>query len=443
MRRPLILLVFISIFYSGLLVALAGAAEPSAFVAAARNGDTQAVHRMLQEDPALAGAADEQGYTALHWAGIRAHWSIVDELLKQGAPVGAVGADGGSPLHWICHHDRPAAAAAALAAGADLGLANRWGRTPLHVAARRGCLGTVRVLLEHGADPGARTKEGWTPLHVARMSGQDAVAALLLDQGADPQAKDKDGRTPAQVARRRPETWTQDDQDPDEFVGLYDLGDGSRMRVWWQDGSLRLREFADDAIYPTGRDSFFCRQEPWSVVFSRDAAGQVDSITVHFLRRAVSGGHLERPRYVGSEACRECHAAGENGAPYITWLKSRHGGAYWRLATGWARFLASLKPQYQDITDPICERRCLMCHHTAAQDPAALLTKAFSVTEGVGCETCHGPGSMYIDPEIMADRECFLAAGGLVPDADLCRRCHRNEGFDADEAMARLDHGRR
>jgi len=114
-----------------------------------------------------------------------------------------------------------------------------------------------------------------------------------------------------------------------------------------------------------------------------------------------------------------------------TFAPARHAAAYWRLATDWASLLASFRPAHRDVTDPMADGRCLLCHVTAAQDPDALLAAGYRLQEGVGCEACHGPGSRYMYPEVMADREQFLARGGIVPDEETCRRCHRNaERFD-------------
>ena len=125
-------------------------------------------------------------------------------------------------------------------------------------------------------------------------------------------------------------------------------------------------------------------------------------------------------------------------------VTSRHAGAYWRLATDWAALLASFRPEYQDVAEPIAERRCLLCHTTVAQDPDALLARSFRVTEGVGCETCHGAGSLYIDEEVMKDRGRFLAAGGLIPDEKTCRKCHRNaERFDFETWWPKISHKER
>jgi hypothetical protein len=42
----------------------------------------------------------------------------------------------------------------------------------------------------------------------------------------------------------------------------------------------------------------------------------------------------------------------------------------------------------------------------------------------------------------MADREAFLAHGGVIPDEATCRSCHRNsERFDWQELWPKVAHG--
>ncbi len=203
-----------------------------------------------------------------------------------------------------------------------------------------------------------------------------------------------------------------------------------------------IREFAPDGLYPIGADSFFCGQEPWRVEFMRDDDGRVESIVLHFLRRTVHGAKTASPRYVGSKACLSCHTAHEEGNPALVWLQSEHSHAYWRLAADWALYLGKLRPQYADLEDPISDDRCLLCHVTGRQDDDALFADTYREAEGVSCEACHGPGSLYIDPEIMADREAFLAAGGRIPDENTCRSCHRrSEQFDYAEMWPKVAHG--
>ncbi len=210
------------------------------------------------------------------------------------------------------------------------------------------------------------------------------------------------------------------------FEGLYDLGDGFTVKVWREGDRLRIREFAPDDLVPIGGDTFFCRQEPWQVRFNRTEAGDVDGVEIRFLRRTVHGARTPSPRYLGSQACMECHQT-----QHVTWLQSRHAHAYWRLGADWALFLGRTRPHYQDLEDPMSDQRCTLCHVTGAQDDNALYAGSFRPGEGVSCESCHGPGSNYIDPEIMADRDAFLANGGRVPDEATCRSCHRrSENFD-------------
>ena len=411
-------------------------------VDAAKRGDGHAVHTLLEVDPANAQITDAQGYTALHWASIRGHWRIVSELVEAGAPVNAVGSDGGTPLHWACHHDQPEMINLLIDNGADLDVANRWGRTPLHIAARRGCTGTAEVLLTRGADPNPPTNEGWTPLHVAALADHPEATRILLAHGADPDLRDHDGRLAAEVARFRPAAVTVDAETLGEFVGIYDLGGHSTAKVWFQGGQLRMREFAPDTLYPIGPDEFFCLREPWRVSFGRSESGEIDEIRIDFLRRSVTGIRMISPQYVGSGVCRGCHISGDHGGPWVSWLRSRHAHAYWRLAGDWALYLARLRPQYADLEQPKDDQRCLLCHVSGLQDDDALMAEGYRPSEGVGCEACHGPGSRYIDPEIMMDRDRFLANGGIVPTADTCRSCHRRlDRFDFQEWWPRIAHG--
>ena len=103
--------------------------------------------------------------------------------------------------------------------------------------------------------------------------------------------------------------------------------------------------------------------------------------------------------------------------------------------------LAASWEDYQDVTDPAGEQRCQMCHLAAAQNPDAVFKQDYDQRQGVGCEACHGPGSSYMDPEIMSDREQFSAHGGIVPDKTTCQKCHRNpDRFDFATWWPKINH---
>jgi hypothetical protein len=404
-------------------------------VDAAKRGDGHAVHRLIADGADLE-VRGPMGCTALHWAAIRGNWRIFSDLVAAGASANAVGGDGDSPLHWACHHDRADMIALLLDTGADVNLQNRSGWTPLHVAARRGCDGVAGLLLDRGADLEAVTAEGWTPLHVACLSDHPSVELLLLSRGAHPEKLDNNGLTPVGSRRARP---TRIEIDPvvlGDYEGNFDLGGGLTAKVWREGDGLRIRELAPDDLYPVAVDTFFCVREPWEVKFHRDIQGGVDSMQIDFLRSTVNAVRIPSPRYLGSRACMNCHER-----QYVSWLQSRHAHAYWRLGADWALYLGRMRPQYQDLTDPMTDQRCTLCHVTGAQNDNSLFAATFRPEEGVSCESCHGPGSNYIDPEIMADRGKFLAAGGRVPDDATCRSCHRNsDRFDWAEWWTKIAH---
>ncbi len=413
------------------------------FVAAARRGDDNAVRRGLEEDSTLASAVDAQGMTALDWAATGKHWRTFRRLLAKGAPVTRVGADGGTVMHRVAHYDRPDMLRLLSDAGGDITTQNQWGRTPLHVAARRGCREVAQLLIELGADLRATTNEGWTPSHVAYRAGQPDMVELLLAAGADPDLRDGDGLVPADHLFERPAEVSVAADALYEFQGLFDVDQYFHFKVWAEDGRLMIQDFGLDELYATGADSFYCRSEPWSVEFSRDEGGTVSGIEVHFLRRAVSGKKRDHPMYVGSQACRDCHIRQEHGNQYVPWVSSRHGSAYWRLATEWSLVLARSRPHFRDIENPREDDRCLICHSTGFGDPDALFAKTFDQTEGVGCESCHGPGSEYMAANVMSDHEAFVAAGGRIPNEQTCQGCHRNpDSFNFAEWWPKIAHGR-
>jgi len=411
---------------------------------AAKTGRLDLVRQIVSAHPELLDVTDEAGYTPLRWAGIRKESGIACLLAEAGADPNSIGADGGTPLHGAAHHDDAAMMQAMLDAGGDVTIRNQWGRTPLHVAARRGCLAVAELLLDAGADPDAVTREGWSTLNVAYRGGHPDLVELLLSRGADPNLADAGGLLPGEVELIRPAAVVLNRRQLDQYVGHYDLGGGYGFDVWREGDRMRLMEFAPDDIVPVAVDTFYCVREPWRAVFLRDGEGTVVGLGVDFLRQTVraekvidtSAGHT----YVGSQTCFPCHQSGPGNGPAGHWLASRHSRAFHTLTTDQARAIAASREEYRDMTDPSQELRCLMCHVTAAENPSAVFQNEAIKTQGVGCEACHGPGSAYIDEEIMGDREAFLANGGRIPDKLTCRGCHRDEYFSFPEYLVRIRH---
>jgi len=108
--------------------------------------------------------------------------------------------------------------------------------------------------------------------------------------------------------------------------------------------------------------------------------------------------------YVGSRRCLECHkTAGD------TWAKSAH-----------ARGFATLCERKADA-DP----KCIGCHTTGFGAPSGY-RRQFGRDKlvDVGCESCHGPGSLHVQQR-EGDKTIDFTYRPL--DAGDCKRCHYGE----------------
>jgi hypothetical protein len=125
--------------------------------------------------------------------------------------------------------------------------------------------------------------------------------------------------------------------------------------------------------------------------------------------------------YMGSETCLECHAnAGQ------TWHKSAHAHAF--------KTLLHLKAD----ADP----NCIPCHTVGFQTPSGY-RREFGASKlvDVGCESCHGPGSLHAEQRRSgappADNFRTLGAGD-------CQKCHHGEfsrPFDWEKFWPAVQHG--
>lgn len=145
--------------------------------------------------------------------------------------------------------------------------------------------------------------------------------------------------------------------------------------------------------------------------------------------------------YVGVDTCKMCHKKADTGDQYGVWSKTRHSQAYEVLASDKAKELASAR----GIANPQEAPECLKCHVTAYGVDASLLGKKYKMEDGVGCESCHGPGKDYKKMKVMKDREQSIANGLIVPTEDVCKKCHNEESpfykeFNFEERFAKIAH---
>ena len=145
---------------------------------AATLGRASRVREALAEEPELANAATDDGFTALHLAAFfSGDVESARALLDAGADPDALAA-------------------------------NETGLRPINSAAAASSTRIVSLLLERGADVHAAQHGGYTPLHSAAAHGDGELVEVLLGAGADPTLRTDSGSTPAELADERghPET---------------------------------------------------------------------------------------------------------------------------------------------------------------------------------------------------------------------------------------------
>ncbi|UCG28409.1 MAG: ankyrin repeat domain-containing protein, partial [Bacteroidales bacterium] len=257
-------------------------------VEAAKTGDLETVKTILTQDPSKLNATDENNYTALHWACIRAHWNIARYLIEKGADLNVEGEDGGTQINWAVHHDNVVIVNLMVEKGARLNIQNQWGMTELHTAIWRGNIQTVEYLLDHGSDPMITTNEGWTAMHYAFRSGHDNIIEMLKKRGLSTEVKDNQGRFPKHLYFKKPDPITLTPTELDEYTGKYYIGDYLMLEIWKEDGRLKIMEFGPDEIYPVARDFFYFKQAPWTLIFTRDEEGKIHHAQLSFIRRSYT-----------------------------------------------------------------------------------------------------------------------------------------------------------
>ncbi len=126
--------------------------------------------------------------------------------------------------------------------------------------------------------------------------------------------------------------------------------------------------------------------------------------------------------YVGSEKCLACHADAAN-----VWAASAH-----------ARAFKTLLPRQADA-DP----KCIGCHTIGFGNPSGYRREFGSARlVDVGCESCHGPGSLHLRART-GDSTVNFTYRSL--DAGDCRKCHYGEfsrPFDWDQFWPLIRHGK-
>ncbi|MHC4421992.1 MAG: cytochrome c family protein [Planctomycetota bacterium] len=150
-------------------------------------------------------------------------------------------------------------------------------------------------------------------------------------------------------------------------------------------------------------------------------------------------------KYVGNKKCKSCHLD-----VHKSWEKTKMGMAFETLKPGHAKE-GKEKFGFDADKDYTADAKCLPCHTTgygkaggyvipAADDKRA--ARKMKSLQGVGCESCHGPGSGYVEIFTEIDKsqrtytlEELYSAGLHKAEKKMCAACHNDKSptFDADE----------
>ena len=156
------------------------------------------------------------------------------------------------------------------------------------------------------------------------------------------------------------------------------------------------------------------------------------------LTAVVASGADTPPKLLGAASCANssCHGGGgANQNQFLVWsLKDFHSQRpFATLTTARAKQIADAL----EIKDPTAEARCTVCHEPLHEVPENLRGENFKVSEGVSCESCHGPAENWLRAHTRTDysRADRTAAGmrdlqNLYVRANTCVACHQN--VDAD-----------
>jgi ankyrin repeat protein len=197
---------------------------------AIEQGNTTRLKELLQEQPELANARDEQGVSMVLRAMYRHNGDALDTLMglaptidvftaaalgdvrrlrllldADAAAAESFQGDGFTPLQLACFFASKDTAVLLLERGADPEAVSRNGMElrAIHSAAASRSVEIMELLLARGVNVHAALPGGWTALHAAGNNGDHAMARVLLTGGANPVQENDFEQTPLGLAREK------------------------------------------------------------------------------------------------------------------------------------------------------------------------------------------------------------------------------------------------
>lgn len=184
----------------------------------------------------------------------------------------------------------------------------------------------------------------------------------------------------------------------------------------------RPEDFSIDPIYHAASNFYYqpieIAGEYFQEEFRLDSAGK----KIHSVKRRMD------------------YVVGSGGAAY-TYLTSDNGHLF-ELPLTWYTQPSKwdFSPGYEATNlrfDRLIPDRCMACHNSVPEDVPNLEGKYVTLPEGIGCERCHGPGSIHVDerlsdPDVSGIDTTIVNPVHVSLDRrlDVCQQCHLNGSVD-------------
>ncbi|REJ92414.1 MAG: hypothetical protein DWQ35_12205 [Planctomycetota bacterium] len=179
-----------------------------------------------------------------------------------------------------------------------------------------------------------------------------------------------------------------------------------------------------------------CSQEPPNTTISAESYGLPPLPASALGPRGAADPPPGRPYFVGSASCAtsNCHGGptGEGrkqGSEYSWWAQDPHSRAYYTLLGKDSQAIVARLRWSQPAH---LAEGCLVCHATG--DDQAIRAIPHRLAEGVGCESCHGAASEWLDLHVGGawwaasqaekQRTGFINTDDLRVRAKMCSDCH-------------------
>ncbi|CAL1290793.1 unnamed protein product [Larinioides sclopetarius] len=154
---------------------------------AAEKNELETMKTLLEEDPDLVNARDNDLYTPLHRASYSNNVEVIKMLLSYDADISAKTRDGWEPLHCACKWDSIEAVSLLLQNGADVNAQTVGHITPLHLAASNAAgRRTLELLLwQPYIDPNVKNDAGDTAYDIAYRTGPLGALFEILEESVN------------------------------------------------------------------------------------------------------------------------------------------------------------------------------------------------------------------------------------------------------------------